>query len=172
MSENQFFRSLGPLGKALLNQRRRDDNKNKICSFEGGGVALGAERKSSKTLFFVGNVTTINFEMQILLSRNFVVVAQAPIENKERGVWIGSVWNSQALNLVCSETGRIRFRGARFETPSSVSFFGPHRASRRELSEFLSAYYLCAKSELTEFFAELTEFAAELSEVSLPKQYS
>ena len=36
--------------------------------------------------------------------------------------------------------------------------------ARRELSEFLSAYYLCRQSELTEFFAELTEFAPKLSE--------
>ena len=39
-------------------------------------------------------------------------------------------------------------------------------------SEFLPAYYLCATSELTEFFAELTEFAAKLSEFSLLKQFS
>ena len=36
------------------------------------------------------------------------------------------------------------------------------------LSEFLSAYYLCAKAELTEFFTELTKFkfaiAVKLSE--------
>ena len=43
-------------------------------------------------------------------------------------------------------TGRIRFRRARFQTPSSVRFFGPHRAPGRELSEFLSAYYLCTKA--------------------------
>ena len=36
-------------------------------------------------------------------------------------------------------------------------FFCPHRVPGRELSDFLSTYYLC--DELTEFFAELTEFA-------------
>ena len=41
----------------------------------------------------------------------------------------------------------------------------------RQLSEFLSADYLCAKGELTEVLVELTEVAAELSEVSLPKHY-
>ena len=56
--------------------------------------------------------------------------------------------------------------------------FGPHWAPGRELSEFLSVYFLCAKSELTKFFAELTGFAAELSEFCLSsetvlsKQYS
>ena len=43
-------------------------------------------------------------------------------------------------------------------------FFCPHRVPGRELSEFLSAYYLCAKASSTEFFAELTEFAPKLSE--------
>ena len=32
-------------------QRRRDDNKNKICVVRGGG-ALGAERKPSKSTGF------------------------------------------------------------------------------------------------------------------------
>ena len=41
-------------------QRRRDDNKNKMFAFEGGG--LGAERENHpKTLFFTGNATTIKF---------------------------------------------------------------------------------------------------------------
>ena len=40
-----------------------------------------------------------------------------------------------------------------------------HRLPDRELSEFLSAYYLRAKANSTIFFAQLSEF-------SLPKQYS
>ena len=51
----------------------------------------------------------------------------------------------------CSETGRIRFRGVRFQTPNSVSFFGAHWVPGSELSEFLSAYYLCAKANSTSF---------------------
>ena len=54
-------------------------------------------------------------------------------------------------------------------------FLCPHRVPGRELSEFLSAYYLCAKNELTEFFSKLTEFAqnsVRLSEFSFRKQYS
>ena len=47
-------------------------------------------------------------------------------------------------------------------------FFGPHRVPGRELSEFLSAYYLCAKAKSPSFcFAELTEFAVKLSEFSV-----
>ena len=57
-------------------------------------------------------------------------------------------------------------------TELSEFFFGADRAPASELSEFLSAYHLCAQSELTEFFAELNEFAAELSEFSLPIQGS
>ena len=66
------------------------------------------------------------------------------------------LFSSQALdfcNRQLSGTGRIRFRRARFETPSSVSFFCPHRVPGGELSEFLSAYFLC-QSELTEFFPQ------------------
>ena len=62
-----------------------------------------------------------------------------------------------------SETGRIRFRGARFQTPNSVSFSG--------LTEFRGANsvgssqpIIVCQNELTEFFAELTEFGPELSE--------
>ena len=51
-------------------------------------------------------------------------------------------------------------------------FFGPHRVPGGKLSEFLAAYYLCAKGNSPSFFAELTEFAPELSEFSSPKQYS
>ena len=39
------------------------------------------------------------------------------------------------------------------------------------VSYFLLACYLCAKSELSEFFfAELTESGAELTEFTLPEQ--
>ena len=46
-----------------LDQRRRDDKKNKFCVFEGGGLG-GREENRPKTLFFfVGNATTIKFWM-------------------------------------------------------------------------------------------------------------
>ena len=55
----------------------------------------------------------------------------------------------------------------------------PHRVPGRELSEFLSAYYLCDKANSPSFFAELTEFAPKVSEAQwvlfsetvLSKQY-
>ena len=59
-----------------------------------------------------------------------------------------------------------------FSNTELSELFGPHRVLGRELSEFLSGYWLCAKSNLPSFFAELTELAAELTELSLPKQYS
>ena len=44
-------------------------------------------------------------------------------------------------------------------------FFGPYRTPGRKRSEFLSAYYLCAKTNAPSFFfAEFTEFAAEIRE--------
>ena len=62
-----------------------------------------------------------------------------------------------------SETGRIRFRGARLQTPNSVSFLGSLSSGERTQRVPLSLLLVC-KSELTEFFAELTEFAPKLSE--------
>ena len=51
-------------------------------------------------------------------------------------------------------------------------FFCPHRVHERELSEFLSACYLCAEANSPSFCPALTEFAAEVSEFPPPKQYS
>ena len=41
-------------------QRKRDDNKNEICAFQGGWAG-GQRGKLCKTLFFMGNVMTIKF---------------------------------------------------------------------------------------------------------------
>ena len=74
-----------------------------------------------------------------------------------------------------SETGRIRFWGVRFQTPSSVSFFGAHWVPGSELSEFLSAYYLCAKANSPSFSQNspsLPRNSVRLSEFSSQKQYS
>ena len=90
--------------------------------------------------------------------------------------WFCKLWflgTSEDQAQIPSETSRIRFRGARFQTPSSVSFLG--------LIEFrgansVSSLSICLwKCELTEFLAETHRVcgsAAELSEFSLPKQYS
>ena len=63
-------------------QRRRDDIKNKICGyfFGGGGGNWGQRGKSSKTIFFFRGKRHDNkiLKVHILLSRNFVVIAQAP----------------------------------------------------------------------------------------------
>ena len=65
--------------ESAIRFRRRDDNKNTICVFEGGGLGVREENRP-KTWFFVGSATTIKIlKVQILLSRNFVVIAQAPI---------------------------------------------------------------------------------------------
>ena len=74
-----------------------------------------------------------------------------------------------------SETGRIWFRGARFQTPNSVSFFAAHRVPGRELTEFLSADYLCAKANSPSFpqnSPSLPQNSVRLSEFSPPKQYT
>ena len=70
-----------------------------------------------------------------------------------------------------SETGRIQFRGVRFQTPNSVSFWALTEL-RGENSVSSSRPIICGQNKLTEFFAELTKSVAELSEFPLPKQYS
>ena len=70
-----------------------------------------------------------------------------------------------------SETGRIRLRRARFQTPSSVSFLGlTEFRGENSVSSFQPI--VCVPKRTHRIFAELTELAAELSEFSLPKQYS
>ena len=65
----------------LQGQRRRDDNKNKICVFEGGGP-WGQRGKSPQNTVFHGKLHDNKIlKVQILLSRNFVVIAQAPTGN-------------------------------------------------------------------------------------------
>ena len=69
-----------------------------------------------------------------------------------------------------SETGRIRFRGVRFQTPNLVTFSG--LTEFRGANSVSSFQPIVCKQELTEFLAELTEFVVELSEFSVLKQYS
>ena len=60
-------------------QRKRDDNKNKICAFQGGGVGRGPGRKIVQNAIFHGKRHDNQIlKVNILLSRNFVVMAQAP----------------------------------------------------------------------------------------------
>ena len=60
--------------------------KIKFSFFEGGGV-LGQREKSPKTLFFFRGKRHDNkiLKLQILLSRNFVVIAQAPKVGQKPG---------------------------------------------------------------------------------------
>ena len=54
-------------------------------------------------------------------------------------------------------------------------FFGAHRVPGRELSEFLSAYYLCAKANspsLSQNSPSLPQNSVRLSEFSPPKKHS
>ena len=59
-------------------QRKRDDNINKICAFQGG-VGRGAGREIVQNAIFRGKRHDNKIlKVKILLSRNFVVMAQAP----------------------------------------------------------------------------------------------
>ena len=58
-----------------------------------------------------------------------------------------------------------------YQTPKSVSFCFPHRAPRRELSEFLSAC-TCVQKRTHRVLSKLIELAQKLGELSLPTQFS
>ena len=62
-----------------------------------------------------------------------------------------------------------------FKHRSQWDFFCAHRVPGRELSEFLSAFYLCAKANSLSFSQNspsLPQSPVRLSEFSSPKQYS
>ena len=55
-------------------QRKRDDNKHKICVFQRGGVGGGAERKIVQNAIFRGKRHDNKIlKVNILLSRNFLL---------------------------------------------------------------------------------------------------
>ena len=70
----------------ILNQRRRNDNINKVCVLEGVGEGNFFTENCPKTLFFLGNSMTIKFgNFANFIVRNFVVIWEAPTE--ANGVW-------------------------------------------------------------------------------------
>ena len=86
--EVRLFESTTPLACALdifetlrpsSDQRQRDDNKNKISDFWGGGLG-GREENRPKRCSFVGNATTIKFWKctNFIVEKNLLVIAQAP----------------------------------------------------------------------------------------------
>ena len=119
--------------------------------------------------------THVPFPMKQLFSRQLSL----PKQNICGGLHLNqllsqSVWSWYGCFL-SSETGRIRFRRVRFQTPNSVSFFGAHWVPGSELSEFLSAYYLCVKANspsCSQNSPSLPQNSVRLSEFSSPKQYS
>ena len=75
--------------------------------------------------------------------------------------------------LLKLETGRIRFRGVRFQTPSSVSFSG--LTEFRGANSLSSFQHLCARANSPSFAQNspsLPQNSVRLSEFSSPKQYS
>ena len=70
-----------------------------------------------------------------------------------------------------SEKGRIRFRGVRLQTLSSLSYFGLTEFRGASSVSSFQPFFVC-QSELNEFLTKLPEFATELGEFSLPKQHS
>ena len=61
-----------------INQRRRDNNKNKIFAFEGGGPWRQRGKLSKNAGFRGKRHDNKILKVEILLSRHFVVIAQAP----------------------------------------------------------------------------------------------
>ena len=70
------FQARGP--QTLIFQRWRDDKEEITCLLRGVGLG-GREGNDPKALFFAGSATTKHFlKVKILVSRNLVVIAQAP----------------------------------------------------------------------------------------------
>ena len=80
-----------------------------------------------------------------------------------------NVLKNQFGGLCAWGTQIIRFRRARFQTPSSANFLPSANSVERTQWFFLSLLFRC-KSKLTEFVAEFNEFAAELGEFFLSKE--
>ena len=79
-------------------QRKRDDNKNKICAFQGG-VGRGAGRKIVQNAIFRGKRHDNKIlKVKISLSRKFVVMAQVPIDC-ERPQLVRALANIRSLHL-------------------------------------------------------------------------
>ena len=81
----------------------------------------------------------------------------------------------RSLLLEIRKRAEYGFGGVRFRTPKSLSFWGLHWVPGSELSEFLPAYYLCAKANSPSFSQNspsLPQNSVRLSEFSSPKQYS
>ena len=62
----------------------RDDNKNKICVFQGGGGQGGREENCPKAIYRGKRRDNKILKVKMLLSRNFVVMAQAPTQRRHR----------------------------------------------------------------------------------------
>ena len=107
-------------------QRRRDDTKNKIFAFEGGNrpknTVFRGKRHDNKIL-----------NVRILLSRNFVVIAQAPSPaGFDLGLRNRGVHSPRAQNL--------KFRAQNFDLHSSdpqrsgtPDFSARHQKHRKHL---------------------------------------
>ena len=119
------------------------------------------------------------------IGKNFGSEFPPPLESRSRvKIWFWNLFQNHVASKIkfdtgkyflYSETGRIRFRRVRFQTPNSVSFFGAHWIPGSELSEFLSAYYLCSKANspsVSQNSPSLPQNSVRLSEFSSLKQYS
>ena len=73
-----------------------------------------------------------------------------------------------------SETGRIRFRRARFQTPNAVSFLAlTELQGENSVSSSWPTVCVCARQKRTHPVLRRTHrFATDPSEFSLPQQYS
>ena len=83
----------------LFFQRKRDDNKNNICVFQGW-VGRGAERKIFQNAIFRGKRHDNKIlNVKILLSRNFVVMAQAHLFGGSQVIIIWSITCQKVLGI-------------------------------------------------------------------------
>ena len=103
------------------------------------------------------------------------VLAQATYPLSPRPSGVSTDWRGAQNSRFGASKRPIFGDGPNTLSESTVSntelseFFGPHRVSGRELSEFLSAYYLCAKANSPTFSQNSPSL---LQNSVLAKQYS
>ena len=62
----------------IVSQRKRGDNRDKICAFQGGWAGGQSGKSSKYAMFHEKRHDNKISNVKILLSRDFVVMAQAP----------------------------------------------------------------------------------------------
>ena len=142
--------SFGPFGPKV-SQRKRDDNKNKICAFQGGWAG-GQRGKLAKTLLFMGNVMTIRFRKWKFYCREILLSWRRLLVRREsRTEFSGPLGprTPKVENGVEKESKSIVFQLLWLFFDSVFDFLGPGAERPRELIFGLSFQLWARRAQMT-----------------------